>query len=93
MACSAPNRDADVAIWIDGDTLMLRKALLTLPASAVLGAPVIAANAAFAFSPSPLRRRWHRISALLFDSYRPELHYMRGPGPKWREKHAGDLAT
>ncbi|HEY7662602.1 MAG TPA: hypothetical protein VH934_05720 [Xanthobacteraceae bacterium] len=20
-------------------------------------------------------------------SYRPELHYMRGPGPKWREKH------
>lgn len=23
----------------------------------------------------------------LFDSYHPELHYMRGPGPKWREKH------
>jgi hypothetical protein len=23
----------------------------------------------------------------LFTSYRPELHYMRGPGPKWREKH------
>jgi hypothetical protein len=20
-------------------------------------------------------------------SYRPELHYMRGPGPRWREKH------
>jgi len=20
-------------------------------------------------------------------SYRPEKHYMRGPGPKWREKH------
>jgi hypothetical protein len=20
-------------------------------------------------------------------SYRPELHYMRGPGPKWREKN------
>jgi hypothetical protein len=20
--------------------------------------------------------------------YRPELHYMRGPGPKWHEKHA-----
>jgi len=19
--------------------------------------------------------------------YRPEAHYMRGPGPKWREKH------
>jgi hypothetical protein len=22
-------------------------------------------------------------------SYRPEKHYMRGPGPKWREKHPG----
>ena len=20
--------------------------------------------------------------------YHPEAHYMRGPGPKWREKHA-----
>jgi hypothetical protein len=23
-----------------------------------------------------------------FSSYRPERHYMRGPGPKWRERHA-----
>ncbi|SHL79389.1 hypothetical protein SAMN05444159_6835 [Bradyrhizobium lablabi] len=22
--------------------------------------------------------------------YHPEDHYMRGPGPKWREKHFGD---
>jgi hypothetical protein len=22
------------------------------------------------------------------NTYRPEAHYMRGPGPKWREKHA-----
>ncbi|HMK80412.1 MAG TPA: hypothetical protein VK438_12225 [Xanthobacteraceae bacterium] len=21
-------------------------------------------------------------------SYRPEKHYMRGPGPKWRAKHS-----
>jgi hypothetical protein len=26
--------------------------------------------------------------------YRPERHYMRGPGPKWREKqHKGASAT
>jgi len=25
----------------------------------------------------------------LCNGYRPELHYMRGPGPKWREKHGG----
>ena len=24
----------------------------------------------------------------LSDPYRPERHYMRGPGPKWRMKHA-----
>jgi hypothetical protein len=23
----------------------------------------------------------------LFSAYRPELHYMRGPGPAWRAKH------
>jgi hypothetical protein len=23
----------------------------------------------------------------LFGGYRPERHYMRGPGPKWQEKH------
>jgi hypothetical protein len=25
--------------------------------------------------------------------YRPEDHYMRGPGPKWREKHNLDRAS
>ena len=25
--------------------------------------------------------------------YRPEAHYMRGPGPKWREKHLLDRAS
>jgi hypothetical protein len=27
-------------------------------------------------------------------TYRPEKYYMRGPGPKWREKHApGQVST
>jgi hypothetical protein len=25
------------------------------------------------------------------NSYRPELHYMRGPGPKWRAKYQARL--
>jgi hypothetical protein len=29
----------------------------------------------------------HRLVKDLFSGYRPELHYMRGPGPKWRAKH------
>ena len=28
-----------------------------------------------------------RLFRSLFDPYRPELHYMRGPGPKWHAKH------
>jgi hypothetical protein len=44
-------------------------------------------------------RTWHpvivagalrKVVDALFDPYRPELHYMRGPGPRWREKHSLD---
>ena len=31
---------------------------------------------------------WRTVTSDLFDTYRPEQHYMRGPGPKWRAKHA-----
>ena len=30
---------------------------------------------------------WHQFFNRAFDPYRPELHYMRGPGPAWRAKH------
>ncbi|MEA2920280.1 MAG: hypothetical protein QOF07_243 [Bradyrhizobium sp.] len=30
---------------------------------------------------------WHLFFIRAFDPYRPELHYMRGPGPAWRAKH------
>jgi hypothetical protein len=30
---------------------------------------------------------WHRLIDRAFDRYRPERHYMRGPGPKWYAKH------
>ena len=39
------------------------------------------------------RPQWGIIEAAflllkdLFDPYRPERHYMRGPGPKWHAKH------
>jgi hypothetical protein len=29
------------------------------------------------------------LARSLFDPYRPELYYMRGPGPKWHAKHNG----
>jgi hypothetical protein len=34
-----------------------------------------------------IRALWREFTAIAFSSYRPELHYMRGPGPAWRAKH------
>ena len=30
---------------------------------------------------------WRQMTRNAFNPYRPELHYMRGPGPAWRAKH------
>jgi len=35
-----------------------------------------------------LAQAWHALAADWAASYRPEKHYMRGPGPKWHAKHA-----
>ena len=35
----------------------------------------------------------HRLIARIRDPYRPERHYMRGPGPKWHARHHPDTAT
>lgn len=35
-----------------------------------------------------LRSFWREFFTRAFNPYRPELHYMRGPGPAWRAKHA-----
>ena len=47
----------------------------------------------------PLLRRlteivihWRRLIDLARNAYRPELHYMRGPGPKWHAKHQRNAA-
>jgi len=35
----------------------------------------------------------HSLVRGLFDPYRPERHYMRGPGPKWHAKYDRAPAT
>jgi hypothetical protein len=35
-----------------------------------------------------IRGFWRQFFARAFNPYRPELHYMRGPGPAWRAKQA-----
>lgn len=38
---------------------------------------------------------WHGLTHDVPKPYRPEQHYMRGPGPAWRAKHglASDTQT
>ncbi|MEH2533883.1 hypothetical protein V1277_006821 [Bradyrhizobium sp. AZCC 1588] len=31
--------------------------------------------------------RWRHLIERACDPYRPERHYMRGPGPKWHARH------
>ncbi len=31
---------------------------------------------------------WQNLRAAIFNPYHPELHYMRGPGPKCRARRA-----
>jgi hypothetical protein len=41
-------------------------------------------------SPARVSAACQALTKALFDGYRPyrpERHYMRGPGPKWHEKH------
>jgi hypothetical protein len=40
-----------------------------------------------AVSGAKVRPHWWRLASAPSDPYHPELYYMRGPGPKWREKH------
>jgi hypothetical protein len=40
-----------------------------------------------------IMRRWHGRIQVARNPYRPELHYMRGPGPKWYAKHQGRPET
>ena len=39
-----------------------------------------------------LRAFLRRFVAIAFHPYRPELHYMRGPGPAWHAKHPAGQA-
>jgi hypothetical protein len=38
-------------------------------------------------TPGKTLELWQMVHEALFPSYQPERHYMRGPGPKWHEKH------
>jgi hypothetical protein len=60
-----------------------------------MGRAILAiSGSAFALLPRPFTvigtffaTLWRDMSRDVVRPYRPELHYMRGPGPAWRAKH------
>jgi hypothetical protein len=55
--------------------------------STSLSAPVIGHVRSSGGSLTGFKVFWRQFFAKAFDPYRPELHYMRGPGPAWHAKH------
>ena len=53
----------------------------------ITSAPLPASVHGRAGQPARLKTFWQRFFATAFHPYRPELHYMRGPGPAWRAKY------
>jgi len=41
----------------------------------------------FALVGNALATFWRQMTREVVRPYRPELHYMRGPGPAWHAKH------
>ena len=65
-----------------------RVATATLYSEASQRSPRPVAYAVFRAAGAEVAQIWRTLKKDLSDPYRPELHYMRGPGPKWREMHA-----
>ena len=61
-------------------------------ATSVFRSPKLVADAVFAAADLvAVIETWRGLKKAIFDPYRPELHYMRGPGPKWHEKRRSEL--
>lgn len=54
-----------------------------------LGAPLVSA---LTTAKAAVLKFWRAWRPSHHSTYRPEAYYMRGPGPKWREKHARPVA-
>jgi hypothetical protein len=59
---------------------VMGRAIAVLANSAAAGRP-------FTVLAQAIARLWREITRDAVRPYRPEQHYMRGPGPAWRAKH------
>ena len=56
-----------------------------------LSAPAIGCDAQSSVL-ADIKASWQRLFTKVFNPYRPELHYMRGPGPAWRAKYGDPVS-
>ncbi|MEI9804234.1 MAG: hypothetical protein WDN48_06805 [Pseudolabrys sp.] len=54
---------------------------------AISGSAAVFLPRPFAGLGSAVAAFWRELTRDALRPYRPELHYMRGPGPAWRAKH------
>lgn len=66
---------------------VMTRVILTISGLAAAHRPHPFAAVAHAFG-----MLWHRMAERSV-SYRPERHYMRGPGPAWRAKHGSTASA
>jgi hypothetical protein len=60
----------------------------------VMGRAIMAiSGTAAALLPNALAAFWRELTRDVLRPYRPELHYMRGPGPAWRAKNGDQRAA
>lgn len=60
--------------------------------AAILGSAETARWRPFAAIGNTLAAFWQELTRDIANPYRPEKHYMRGPGPAWQAKY-GHLPT
>jgi hypothetical protein len=56
------------------------RAIAIISGSAAIGSP-------FRLVGQAVARFWRELTRDALRPYRPEQHYMRGPGPSWHAKH------
>ena len=61
------------------------RAIAIISGSAAIGSPFRLAGVIG----HAVARFWRELTRDALRPYRPEQHYMRGPGPAWQAKHGG----
>ena len=84
--CRARGFTPVITLGILSQTILAQAAMITFNARLPLAR---AGNRSTVKSSLPM---WRRLCASLSNPYRPERHYMRAPGLKWRAKHGGRIA-